>query len=87
VVRGDRRKPPGFEVGFVDPQDGQVRAPLSDAAAMGVRADRAGAVVPVASGAAQVRGFYYVATVDAHVVCESWLERNTAMALDFVIRP
>ncbi|WP_233304269.1 TnsA-like heteromeric transposase endonuclease subunit [Pseudonocardia terrae] len=38
---------------------------------------------PSYQGQRNYPGFYYAATLDAHVVFESWLERDTAMALDF----
>lgn len=79
--RGGRRA--GFEVGFVGREDGEVRLSLGEVA--GVPFERVPPVrsFPAYKGQRNYPGFYYAATLDAHVVFESWLERDAAMALDF----
>jgi hypothetical protein len=73
----------GFEVGFVDEEGGEARMPLSEAAS--VPFERAAPVrsFPSYKGQRNYPGFYYAASLDAHVIYESWLERDTAMAMDF----
>jgi hypothetical protein len=65
-------------------EDGaEMRRPLEECS--GVAFEAAGSVrrFPSYQGQRNYPGFYYAATVDAHVVFESWLERDEAMAMDF----
>jgi len=62
---------------------GEVRRPLGEVAGVGFEA-----VVPVREfpsyrGQRHFPGWYYAATLDAHVGFESWLERDHAILLDF----
>ncbi|MEU3626785.1 TnsA-like heteromeric transposase endonuclease subunit [Amycolatopsis coloradensis] len=67
----------------MDERDTQVRMTLGDG--MTVPFERAAPVrpFPVYKVQRNFPGFYYAATMDAHVPFESWLERDTAIALDF----
>ncbi len=73
----------GFEVSFADSELGVVRTPLSEVA--GVAFERVAPVrsIPSYRGQRNNPGFYWSASVGAHVEFESWLERDEAMALDF----
>jgi hypothetical protein len=83
-MRGGRGgRTAGFEVGFVDERDGEVRMPLGDAAAAPFERTAPVRPFPVYKGQRNFPGFYYAATMGAHVAFESWLERDTAMAMDF----
>lgn len=83
VEGGRRSNPAGFEVGFVEHEQGEVRLPLSDA--VGVPFEYVPPVrsFPSYKGQRNYPGFYYAACLDAHVEFESWFERDEAMALDF----
>jgi hypothetical protein len=73
----------GFSVGFVDLERGPVQSKLIEVS--GVAFERVPPVrsIPSYQGQRNNPGYYYSATLDAHVEYESWLERDEAMALDF----
>jgi hypothetical protein len=71
----------GFEVGFVDEREGEVRMSLGDAAAAPFERAALARSFPVYKGQRNFPRFYYAATMGAHVAFESWLERDTAMAM------
>ncbi|QWF85652.1 TnsA-like heteromeric transposase endonuclease subunit [Amycolatopsis sp. CA-230715] len=82
-LRVTRGMSAGFDVGFVGERGAEVRVPLDDAAAVPFERSTPVRSFPSYKGQANYPGFYYAATMGAHVVFESWLERDTAMALDF----
>jgi hypothetical protein len=63
--------------------DGEVRKPLAEAAEVGFEAVAAVREFPSYRGQRHFPGWYYAATLDAHVGFESWLERDHAILLDF----
>ena len=73
----------GFEVAFADPDRGLVRGALNEST--GMLFERVAPVrsIPSYQGQRNNPGFYFSATMDAHVEYESWLERDEAMVLDF----
>ncbi|WP_433272279.1 TnsA-like heteromeric transposase endonuclease subunit [Pseudonocardia xinjiangensis] len=83
-MRGGRtRVSAEFEVGFVYQDGGEVRVPLAEAATVAFERIQPVRSFPSYKGQSNFPGFYYAASLDAHVECESWLERDTAMELDF----
>jgi len=83
AVRGGRGARTGFEVGFVDPAAGESRAPLAEVTAVAFELAAPVRSFPSYKGQRNYPVFYYAATMGAHVAFESWLERDTAMTLDF----
>ncbi len=79
----------GFEVGFTGMDGGETRMSLADAAAVPFERVRPVRSFPSYKGQCNYPGYYYYyyyyyyACLDAHVDFESWLERDSAMALDF----
>ncbi len=67
----------------MDPEYGEVRRSLAVAAGVAFECVAPIRSIPSYQGQRNNPGFYYSATVGAHVECESWLERDEAMALDF----
>jgi len=63
--------------------DGEVRRPLAEVAGVGFEAVAAVREFPSYRGQRHFPGWYYAATLDAHVGFESWLERDHAILLDF----
>ncbi|MFI9638510.1 hypothetical protein ACIG87_00375 [Micromonospora sp. NPDC051925] len=72
-----------FEVGYIDPDDGEVRRLFADA--FGVAFERVPAVrsFPSYKGQRNYPGLYWSASWGGHVGVESWLERDEVMAMDF----
>jgi hypothetical protein len=62
---------------------GEVRRPLAEVAEVGFEAVAAVRDFPSYRGQRHFPGWYYAATLDAHVGFESWLERDHAILLDF----
>jgi hypothetical protein len=83
MVCGGHGAQAGFEIGFLDPDAGETRAPLADVTQVAFERIAPVRSFPSYKGQRNFPGFYYSATMDAHVPFESWLERDTAMALDF----
>ncbi len=73
-----------FDVGFQDGTGAERRAPLKSACST-VRFEEVPPVrgFPSARGQRHFSGLYWSATSARHVGFESWLERDTAMLLDF----
>src|SRR5215472_4248053 len=63
--------------------DGEVRRPLAEVTEVGFEAVAAVREFPSYRGQRHFPGWYYAATLDAHVGFESWLERDHAILLDF----
>jgi hypothetical protein len=74
---------PAFGVEFTGSDGGRCRGPLGEL--WGTPFEQVAPVrsFPSARGQVSFPGFYYAATMDAHVGFESWLERDVAMMLDF----
>jgi hypothetical protein len=83
VAGGQRSDLSEFEVGYVDPDEGEVRRLFVDA--LGVAFERVPPVrsFPSYKGQRNYPGLYWSASDGGHVGVESWLERDEAMALDF----
>ena len=83
VAGGQRSDPSEFEVGYVDPDEGEVRRLFTDV--LGVAFERVPPVrsFPSYKGQRNYPGLYWSTSVGGHVGVESWLERDEAMALDF----
>jgi hypothetical protein len=73
AVRGHRGAIIGFEVGFVDPHVGERRASLGDVVEMAFERVAPVRSFPSYKGQRNYPGYYYAATMDAHVMFESWL--------------
>ncbi|MFD6161479.1 TnsA-like heteromeric transposase endonuclease subunit [Nocardia sp. NPDC060256] len=73
----------GFEVAFADAELGEVRRPLAEVADVAFERVAPIRSIPSYQGQRNNPGFYWSASVGAHVEFESWLERDEAMALDF----
>jgi hypothetical protein len=73
----------GFEVGFFDADEGEVRRPLSDVPAVAFELVPPVRSFPSYKGQRNYPGLYWSACSGAHVGFESWLERDEAMSLDF----
>jgi hypothetical protein len=67
----------------VNQEDGEVRLSLGDAVAVPFERVPPVRSFPAYKGQRNYPGFYYAATLDAHIVFESWMERDAAMAMDF----
>jgi hypothetical protein len=63
--------------------DGEARRPVADVAEVGFEAVAAVREFPSYRGQRHFPGWYYAATLDAHVGFESWLERDHVILLDF----
>jgi hypothetical protein len=74
---------PAFGVEFTGSDGGRCRGPFGEL--WGTPFEQVAPVrsFPSARGQVSFPGFYYAATMDAHVGFESWLERDVAMMLDF----
>ncbi|MFH8349671.1 TnsA-like heteromeric transposase endonuclease subunit [Streptomyces sp. NPDC018045] len=85
VLPGGSAGPPatGLEVAYVAPDGTELRCPLADAWA--VSFEHAAPVRAFASYRRQpnLPGLWWSATTGGHVGCESWLERDHVMLLDF----
>ena len=63
--------------------DGETCRPVAEVAGVGFEAVAAVREFPSYRGQRHFPGWYYAATLDAHVGFESWLERDHAILLDF----
>jgi hypothetical protein len=80
---GRSSEPDGYEVAFLDEDGSEVRRPLRGCVGVAFEAVSSVRRFPSYRGQRNYPGFFYAATLDAHVGFESWLERDEAMALDF----
>ncbi|RKT88113.1 hypothetical protein ATL45_6542 [Saccharopolyspora antimicrobica] len=83
VAGGRREAATGFEVAFLDPEEGEVRRRLEEVTQVAFEEASPVRAFPSYRGQRSSPGFYYAATMQAHVGFESWLERDEVMALDF----
>ena len=74
---------PTFEVEFAGSAGGCCRGPLGELWSTPFERVAPVRSFPSFRGQVSCPGFYYAATMDAHVGFESWLERDVAMMLDF----
>lgn len=73
----------GFELGFVDADGVERRAALDDSAQAAFEDAPPVRRFPSYRGQRSYPGLWWAATLGRHVGFESWLERDTAMLLDF----
>ncbi|GAA5049901.1 hypothetical protein GCM10023318_19420 [Nocardia callitridis] len=73
----------GYELVFIDSDGSEARCSLPEAAGIGFEHVAPVRSIPSYQGQRNNPGFYWAATMAAHVEFESWLERDEAMALDF----
>ncbi len=79
---GYPRRVVGFEVVYVDEEEGELRMLLADAVNVAFERVRGVRTFPSYRGQRNYPGLYYAATMDRHVGFESWLERDMPMVLD-----
>lgn len=73
----------GFEVAFLDTESREVRVPLYEVLAVSLEEAAPVRSFPSYRRQRSYPGWYFSATTNGHVPYESWLERDTAMDLDF----